>query len=187
MGGKIIRIGGASGFWGDSTIAAPQLIAGGRLDYLVFDYLAEITMSIMARSRAKEPEQGYAHDFVTQVMKQSLPELAKQKIKVVSNAGGVNPIACAKAIEALIKEMGLSLKVATVVGDDLIGRVEEFRAAGTKEMFTGAAMPAKLMSMNAYLGGFPIAQALAAGADIVITGRVVDSAVTLGPCIYEFG
>jgi len=187
MNKQSIRIGGASGFWGDSTIAAPQLIAGGKLDYLVFDYLAEITMSIMARSRAKEPEQGYAHDFVTQVLKQSLPELAKQKIKVVSNAGGVNPIACAKAIEALIKEMGLSLKVATVVGDDLIGRVEELRAAGTKEMFTGAAMPAKFMSVNAYLGGFPIAQALAAGADIVITGRVVDSAVTLGPCIYEFG
>ncbi len=187
MGGKVIRIGGASGFWGDSTIAAPQLVAGGKLDYLDFDYLAEITMSIMARSRAKEPEQGYAHDFVTQVMKQSLPELAKQKIKVVSNAGGVNPIACSKAIEALIKEMGLNLKVATVVGDDLIGRVEELRAAGTKEMFSGAAMPAKFMSVNAYLGGFPIAQALAAGADIVITGRVVDSAVTLGPCIHEFG
>ncbi len=187
MSSKVIRIGGASGFWGDSTIAAPQLIAGGKLDYLVFDYLAEITMSIMARSRAKEPEQGYAHDFVTQVMKQSLPELAKQQIKVVSNAGGVNPVACAKAIEALIREMGLNLKVATVVGDDLIGRVEDLRAAGTREMFSGAAMPAKFMSMNAYLGGFPIAQALAAGADIVITGRVVDSAVTLGPCIHEFG
>lgn len=187
MGKSVIRIGGASGFWGDSTIAAPQLVAGGKLDYLVFDYLAEITMSIMARSRAKDPEQGYAHDFVTQVMKQLLPELAKQKIKVVSNAGGVNPIACAKAIEALIKEMGLNLKVATVVGDDLFGRVDELRAADTKEMFSGAPMPAKFMSVNAYLGGFPIAKALAQGADIVITGRVVDSAVTLGPCIHEFG
>lgn len=187
MSKSVIRIGGASGFWGDSAIAAPQLVAGGKLDYLVFDYLAEITMSIMARSRAKDPEQGYAHDFVTQVMKQSLPELAKQKIKVVSNAGGVNPIACAKAIEALIKEMGLNLKVATVIGDDLIGRVDELRAADTKEMFSGAPMPARFMSVNAYLGGFPIAKALAQGADIVITGRVVDSAVTLGPCIHEFG
>ncbi len=184
---KTIHIGGASGFWGDSTIAAPQLLASSRLNYLVFDYLAEITMSIMARARAKEPDQGYAHDFVTQVLRQSLPELARQKVKVVANAGGVNPIACGQAIEALVKELGLDLKVATVVGDDLMPRIDELRAAGTKEMFSGAPMPQKFMSMNAYLGGFPIADALARGADIVVTGRVVDSAVTLGPCIYEFG
>jgi hypothetical protein len=184
---KSINIGGASGFWGDTIISTPQLLASNRLDYIVYDYLAEITMSIMARSRAKEPDQGYAHDFVTQVLKNALPELSRQKVKVVSNAGGVNPIACGKAIEALIKELGLDLKVATIVGDDLMGRVDELRAAGTREMFSGAPMPAKFMSMNAYLGGFPIAEALGRGADIVITGRVVDSAVTLGPCIHEFG
>ncbi len=187
MPNKTINIGGASGFWGDTTISTPQLLASGKLDYLVFDYLAEITMSIMARARAKEPDQGYAHDFVSQVLKNALPELARQKVKVISNAGGVNPIACGKAIEALVKELGLGLKVATVVGDDLMGRVDELRAAGTREMFSGAPMPSRFMSMNAYLGGFPIAEALAKGADIVVTGRVVDSAVTLGPCIYEFG
>lgn len=184
---ETIRIGGAAGFWGDSSIAAPQLIKGGSLDYLVFDYLAEITMSIMARARAKDPAMGYAHDFVTQIMKDNLPEIARQNIKVISNAGGVNPEACAEAIRALIKEAGLRLNVATVTGDDLMGRVEEFRAAGTKEMFSGAAMPKEFMSVNAYLGALPIAGALEQGADIVITGRCVDSAVTLGACIHGLG
>ena len=187
MNPQSIRIGCASGFWGDSTISTPQLLASGNLNYLVFDYLAEITMSIMARARAKDPAQGYATDFVTTTMKNALALIAKQGVKVVSNAGGVNPAACAQALEALIRDAGLSLKVATVTGDDVMDRMEAYRAAGAREMFSGEPMPSKFLSANAYLGAFPIAAALAKGADIVVTGRIVDSAVTLGPCIYEFG
>jgi hypothetical protein len=182
-----IRIGGASGFWGDSMTAAPQLVRGGKLDYLVFDYLAEITMSIMARARAKSPDLGYAGDFVSVTMRQSLPEIARQGIKVISNAGGVNPEACGAALEALIARLELDLKVAVVVGDDLVERADEFRGRHIKEMFSGTDLPGELMSMNAYLGGFPVARALDEGADIVITGRGVDSAVTLGACIHAFG
>jgi hypothetical protein len=181
-----IRLGGASAFWGDSMMAAPQLLASKQIDYLVFDYLAEITMSILARQRSRDPNAGYAHDFVTATMKRCLKDIAAQKVKVISNAGGVNPRACAEAIEKLIQDQGLSLKVAYVTGDDILPRADEFRAA-TREMFTGAEMPKSLASMNAYLGARAIADALSMGADIVVTGRVVDSAVTLGPCLYEFG
>lgn len=184
---KTIRIGGATGFWGDSMLGAPQLLKGGKLDYLVFDYLAEITMSILARARDKAPDQGYATDFVSSTMRECLPEIARQKVKVISNAGGVNPQACAAAIEALIAKLGLDLKVAIVTGDDLLPREAELRAQNLKEMFSGAEMPPQFLSINAYLGAFPIAAALDKGADIVITGRVVDSAVTLGACIHEFG
>ncbi len=184
---KTIKIGCASGFWGDSNMSTPQLLGSKELDYLVFDYLAEITMSIMARQRAKNPEFGYAHDFVSKVMKDALPEVAAQGVKVISNGGGVNPESCGRAIEGLIKELGLDLSVAVVTGDDLMDRVEELRAAGVTEMFSGTPMPEKFMSMNAYLGAFPIAAALARGADIVLTGRGVDSAVTLGACIHELG
>lgn len=184
MSGKTIRIGGASGFWGDTSISTPQLLKGGDLDYLVFDYLAEITMSILARARAKDPSMGYAHDFVGAIARE-LPTIAQKKIKVIANAGGVNPLACARALEAKIAEAGFDLKVGVVTGDDLLERASEF--ADTREMFNGEPMPPKLWSMNAYLGGFPVAAALDAGADIVITGRGVDSAVTLGACIHAFG
>ncbi len=184
---KTIRIGCASGFWGDSFGAAPQLIERGRIDYLVFDYLAEITMSIMARARAKDPNAGYAHDFVTVTMAQNARAIAEKGIKVIANAGGVNPKGCAQALEALLDKLGVKLKVAYVEGDDLIGRMDEWKAKGLTEMFTGASIPEKAVSLNAYLGGFPVAAALAKGADVVITGRCVDSAVTLGACIHEFG
>ena len=191
MGGKIIRIGCASGFWGDSMIGAPQLLHQAELDYLIFDYLAEITMSIMARMRAKDPSQGYATDFVAVTMKRILPELARKKVKVVSNAGGVNPAACAAAIRTMIKDAGLDLKVAVVLGDDLLPEIERHRGA-LVPMQAGEKAPAKFMSVNAYLGGRPIAAALAGGpdergADIVITGRCVDSALALGPLMHEFG
>ncbi|MCW0233467.1 MAG: DUF1446 domain-containing protein [Ferrovibrio sp.] len=185
-GGRTIRIGGASAFWGDSMVAAPQLLAQGEVDYLIFDYLAEITMSIMARMRAKDPMQGYATDFVTVTMKRLLPELARRKVKVVANAGGVNPAACATAIRALIAEAGLSLKVGVVLGDDLLPQIETMKPQ-LEPMQAGTELPARFMSANAYLGAAPIAAALQAGADIVVTGRCVDSALCLGPLLHEFG
>ncbi len=181
-----VRIGGASGYWGDSDMALPQFLKAGGLDYIVFDYLAEITMSILARQRAKDPAQGYASDFVSN-LKPHLKEIARQKVKILSNAGGVNPRACGDAVRALVKAAGLNLKVAIIEGDDLLPRGSEFGVV--KEMYSSDAFPPpeKLASINAYFGAFPIAEALNRGADIVITGRSVDSAVTLGACIHEFG
>ena len=189
MADKTVRIGGASGFWGDAAMATPQLLADGKLDYLVYDYLAEITMSILARARARDPQAGYASDFVSAAMKPHLAEIARQGVKVIANAGGVNPDACAEAVRALIAGAGLNLKVAVVRGDDLLGRKQEIAASGVVEMFSGEPFPVlgTIASINAYLGAFPIADALGRGADIVITGRCVDSAVTLGACIHEFG
>jgi hypothetical protein len=189
MTDKVLRIGGASGFWGDAARATPQLLNAPGLDYIVYDYLAEITMSIMARARSKDESTGYALDFVSAAMKPNLATIAERGIKVISNAGGVNPQACADALRAEISAQGLTLKVACVVGDDLLASAEQFQADGTTEMFSAEAFPQadKLQSINAYLGAFPIAQALQSGADIVVTGRCVDSAVTLGACIHAFG
>ncbi|MGB3502686.1 MAG: acyclic terpene utilization AtuA family protein [Mesorhizobium sp.] len=184
---KPVRIGCGAGFWGDTPEGPAQLIRHGQIDYLVLDYLAEITMSILTRMKAKNPDLGYATDFVGMVMKPLAKEIADKRIRVVANAGGVNPDACRAALEAVFKEQGVELKIAVVHGDDLSARAEQYRERGVTEMFSGAALPEKLASVNAYLGAFPIAQALAAGADIVITGRCVDSALVLGPLIHEFG
>ena len=184
---KSIRIGGASGFWGDSVVATPQLLNNNNLDFIVYDYLAEITMSIMARARAKDSKQGYAIDFVSSVLKLNLRQITDQKVKILSNAGGVNPESCAEAIREIINDQKLDLKVAVILGDDLMKRKEEFQSI--KEMYSNIEFPQKdkIASINTYLGAFPIAQALKEGADIVITGRSVDSAVTLAACIYSFG
>jgi hypothetical protein len=187
MAGKIVRIGGASGFWGDSMVGAPQLVASGGIDYLVFDYLAETTMAILAAARAKKPEMGYATDFVDTAMRQVLPEIMKRGIKVIANAGGINPHGCALALQALAESMGMSPRIAVVEGDDVSGLMATLREEGVRDMFTDEALPPRVLSANAYLGAFPVARALAAGADIVITGRGVDSAVTLGALIHEFG
>ena len=188
MTNKTIRIGGASGFWGDAARSTPQLLDQGNVDVIVYDYLAEITMSIMARARAKNPDTGYALDFVSTVLKPNLKEIARQGVKIISNAGGVNPKACAEAVRQIIKEQGLDLKVACVLGDDLIAQREEIAQQGHQEMFSGEPFPAmeRVVSINAYLGAFPVARGLGEGADIVITGRCVDSAVTLGACIDAF-
>lgn len=183
---KTVRIGCHSGFWGDTETAAVQLVRHGNVDYLVSDYLAEVTMSIMAAQKLRNPQAGYAVDFVTAVMGPLAREIAEKKIKVVTNAGGVNPQACRDAVLKACEAAGVKLKVAVVLGDDILPRAEELRASGIREMDTGAELPAKIVSMNAYLGGFPIARALSEGADVVITGRCVDSAVTLGALIHAF-
>ena len=169
-------------------MALPQLLGAESLNYIVFDYLAEVTLSIMARARAKDASGGYAADFVDAVLAPNLAEIARQGVKIISNAGGMNPVACASAIESLIDEHGLDLKVAVVVGDDLVDRAEELAAEGHIDMFTRAPFPAAehVLSINAYLGAAPIAEALRAGADIIVTGRGVDSAVTLGACLHAF-
>ena len=184
---KVVRIGGASGLWGDSSVGAPQLVQSGLIDFLVFDYLAETTMAILAAARAKQPEMGYATDFVDIAMKSVLPEVMKRGIKVVANAGGINPQACAATLQALAASQGLQPRIAVVEGDDITALLPALREQGCTDMFSGEPLPEKVLSANAYLGAWPIAQALNAGADIVITGRCVDSATTLGPLIHAFG
>jgi len=174
-------------------------VASGMIDVLVFDYLAETTMAILVSAQRKNPEAGYATDFVDTAMRQVLPEVVRRGIKVVSNAGGINPQACANALAALAAELGVTLRIAVVDGDDVREALPALRQAASAaaadaapggvliDLVSGRPLPDKLLSANAYLGAEPVARALAAGADVVITGRCVDSAVTLGPLIHHFG
>ena len=182
-----IRIGGACGFWGEWSRATTQLLATPELDVLVYDYLAEITMSLLARARQKDASLGYATDFVTEVMASNAAQIAKRGVRIISNAGGLNPEACAVALRDVLEQSGVALRVAVVQGDDLLHRASHFHDA--KDMFSGAPFPGSetIASINAYLGAFPIAAALDAGAEIVITGRCADSALALGACIHRFG
>ena len=186
---RVVRIGGASGFWGDSSLGAPQLVGSGQIDYMVFDYLAELTMSILAGARLKKPELGYATDFVAVAMKAVLRDVVDRGIRVVSNAGGVNPQGCAAALAALAAEQGVPLSIAVVLGDDVLPLLPQLREAAdpVRELQSGATLPAQVLTANAYLGALPIKAALDAGAQVVITGRCVDSAVTLGVLMHEFG
>ncbi|MBS0429172.1 MAG: DUF1446 domain-containing protein [Proteobacteria bacterium] len=185
---RTVRIGGASGFWGDSSVAVGQLVRGGApIDYLVFDYLAETTMAVLAGARLRQPEMGWATDFVEIAMRDVLADCVARRIRVVSNAGGVHPEACAEALRALAREQGVDVRVAVVLGDDVSVQMPALHAAGTVDMASGDPVPARVLSANAYLGAQGIRAALAAGADVVVTGRCVDSAVTLGPLLHEFG
>ncbi len=180
-----IRIGGASGAWGDSPGAIEQLLGAG-VQYFMMDYLAEVTMSLLALARMKDPQAGFPPDFVA-YLKRHLPEIARQGIRIASNGGGVNPAACKRALEAAIAEAGLSLTVAMVEGDNVIPLTDGLREAGLREHVSGAPLPKRLLTANAYLGALPIKAAFDGGADIVITGRCADSALALGILMHEFG
>jgi Acyclic terpene utilisation family protein AtuA len=182
----VVRLGLWAAFWGDTPRALRQLLRVPELDYLVSDYLAEITMALLARARAKDPSAGYVQEAVD-TLGPVLAEIGERGLKVVTNAGALNAPACAAALQQAADGAGAPLRVAAVVGDDLMPRLPEILAGEPRDMFTGEALPAAVSSLNAYLGARPIAAALDAGADVVVTGRCVDAAVVLGPLLHEFG
>jgi hypothetical protein len=186
--GGTVFIGGASGALNDSEIAVPGLLRAARLDYLVFDYLGEGAMGLFAYLKRMNPQSGFLPDFVDLHIGPHLAAIKARGIKVVANAGGLNPEGLAALIRKRARAQGIDLSVATVTGDDLIDRADDLRRGGLTDMYDGRPLPdTGISSLHVYLGAFPIAAALAAGADVVITGRVVDSALILGPLIHEFG
>ena len=185
MNSKRIRIGCASGFWGDTSTAAKQLVEKASLDYLVFDFLAEVTMSILSRAKLINPKLGYATDFVDQITS-LLKAIKDKKIKVITNAGGINPHSCKTALQLEAEKLGLELNIATVEGDNILAELPALRKQGVTEIEKKSILPKQCLSINAYLGAPGIVEALNKGADIVITGRVVDSALVLGPLMYEY-
>lgn len=187
-----IRIASGQGFWGDLIDAPYHQVTKGPIDYLVMDYLAEVTMSILQKQKNKNPELGYARD-IPELMKRILPHCVENNIKVITNGGGVNPVACANAILDVAKDLKIkNLKIGIVLGDDIKDRFEELIDSGEelKNMETGESIKTiknKILSANVYFGAFPIVEALEKGADIIITGRTTDTGLTLAPMIYEFG
>jgi hypothetical protein len=186
-----VRIGNGCGFWGDNLDAPIRLARDGRLDYLTLEYLAELTMSILALQRQRDPAAGYAHDFLD-VLKRLTPILRDQPgLKVVTNAGGMNPTSCGTKAKAILADAGLGdRRVAVVTGDDLLPRLDELLAVGhpLTNLDTGeplAAVRDRVVSANAYLGARPIAGALGLGTHVVVTGRVADASLTVGPAVFE--
>ena len=188
----LLRIANGQGFWGDSVDAPVRLIEEGPLDYLTLDYLAEVTMSIMQKLKRRDPSKGYATDFV-ELVRRTLPDLRRKGVRVLCNAGGVNPQACREALFEVAREHGArGMKIGTVTGDDILGRLDELLAAGgqLRNMDDGRPLSAirdQVLSANVYIGSFPAAEALGAGAEIVITGRATDPGLVLSPLIAEFG
>jgi hypothetical protein len=183
---RVVVLGGAAGAWGDTSFAAPQLLDSGRCDYILFEALAEITMGILTRARHADPALGYATDVI-EMIGRDLGRIVEQRVRIVTNAGGVNPKAAAIRLERLAAKSRVPLRVAWIEGDNLITRMHELSELGLTEMSDGSALIPSPLSFNAYLGARPIAAALDAGATVVITGRGVDSALALGPLIHEFG
>ncbi|XP_076811697.1 uncharacterized protein LOC143458731 [Clavelina lepadiformis] len=182
-----IRIGCASGFWGDTSTSTQQLVHQGDIDVLVSDYLSEITMSLLTGAKRKNPTLGYAPDFVSFAIAPQIKEIKKRNIQVLSNAGGTNPEACAKALQEAAKQAGTTLDVAVVSGDDMMPNFPDLLKSGkTEEMYSRQPLPKSVMSMNAYFGAEPIRRALDMGAEVVITGRCVDSALVLAPLMHKF-
>ena len=190
--GKTIRIGNGQGFWGDNVDAPVELLRGGDIDYIGMDYLAEVTLSIMMRQKLKNAKLGYATDFIDFV-RRVLPELQERGVRVLTNAGGLNPRACREKIFEVARELGVSgLRVGVVEGDDVLPRLPELVAAGHEltNMDSGepiAPLLDRFTSANAYLGARPVVQALEEGALIVLCGRVTDTALALAPAMHEHG
>jgi hypothetical protein len=189
---RTVRIGNGQGFWGDNVDAPVELLRGGPIDYIGMDYLAEVTLSIMMRQKLRDPDLGYATDFIS-FIRRILPEAIERNIRILTNAGGLNPRACRRRIFAVARELGISgLRVGVVEGDDVLARLPALIAAGhpLANMDTGEPLAPhvdRLMSANAYLGARPVCAALAQGAQIVLCGRITDTALALAPMIHEFG
>ncbi|MDP6570451.1 MAG: DUF1446 domain-containing protein [Candidatus Marinimicrobia bacterium] len=188
---RIVRIGNGQGFWGDSIDAPVHLAKGGPLDYLTLDYLAEVTLSIMQRQKLKNPQAGYARDFLDMV-KRILPEITEKRIKVITNAGGVNPQSCREKLIELAAASGKNIKIGVIQGDDIFPDLKALIGKGIdfKNIDTGQSIDSiidKVYSANVYINSFTIAEALEQGAQIVLAGRVSDPGLALGPCIYEYG
>jgi hypothetical protein len=190
---KIVRVASGQGFWGDWLDAPRRQVEGGPIDYLMLDYLAEVTMSILQKQKERDPKMGYARDFIG-AMESVLPAVTERGVKVIANAGGVNPVACAEAVLEIARAKGAAgkLKIGVVTGDDLLPRLDELLASGhaLTHMETGAPLSTvrdRVLSANAYIGSTPIVEALAKGANVVVTGRSTDTALTMAPLRYEFG
>jgi hypothetical protein len=189
---ETVRVASGQGFWGDLLTAPVDQVRGGPIDYLMLDYLAEVTMSIMQKQRARDPQAGYARDFVT-LMREILPDCVERDIKVLSNAGGVNVTGCAEALRQTARDLGLGgkVKIGVVTGDDILVRLDEFAAKGVEitNMETGEPLSAvryRVQAANVYLGAEPLVEALKGGAQIVVGGRLTDTGLTLAPLAYEF-
>jgi hypothetical protein len=188
-----VRVAGGQGFWGDLLTAPVEQVRKGPIDYLMLDYLAEVTMSILQKQHSRNPEAGYARDFIS-LIQEILPDCIEKDIKVLSNAGGVNVEGCANAIKQVAQDLGLSgkVKIGVVTGDDVLPRLQEFLDKGIEinNMDTGeplADILDKVQSANVYLGAKPLVEALEKGAQIIVGGRLTDTGLTLAPLMYEFG